>query len=61
MKTPYRDCFVDLTGVMESTDRKCDFILPQSLWQAVQLVNDFSDEYFREWKEGAEKGITHDD
>ena len=52
-----RAVLMALSDVMEVTDRKC----PQTLWQAIQIVNNFSDEDFREWKEGVEKGITHSD
>jgi hypothetical protein len=50
-----------LTDVIETTDRNSDLIGSQSLSQAEQIVNGFSDEYLREWKEGVEKGIAHDD
>jgi hypothetical protein len=50
-----------LTSSMESTDRTSDFIGPQTLLQAEQIVDDFSDEYFREWKDGVQKGINNDD
>ena len=46
--------FITLADVME-------FIGPQTSWQAKQIVDEFSDEDFREWKEGVEKGVTHDD
>jgi hypothetical protein len=51
---------VYLIAVMKSTDDYGDIIDCQPL-QADQMVDNFSDQYFKEWKEGVRKGIQHGD
>jgi hypothetical protein len=52
---------VHLTSRLAETDVKASFISPRTLPQAKEIVEGFSEDEFKEWKDGLQKGVKTGD